>query len=72
MASPQNIALQVKGWRCWLGFHPWHIRYICDRKYIGGKKYWEVYETCRRCGEERSYDERNKRVAEAIEEHLHG
>ncbi len=66
--SPQRIARAVKGWRCYLGFHSWRIAYVCDRKYLGGTDYWEVSEECERCGEERSYDERNRRVADAIEQ----
>lgn len=71
-ASPSRVALAVKGWRCYLGWHRWKLTYVCDRTYLGGRDYWEVYEECSRCGEERSYDERNRRVAEALREVTHG
>lgn len=64
--SPWRIALSVKGWRCFLGFHSYRARNVCERYWLGGGSFWEVYEECVRCGCGRSYDERNRRVAAAI------
>lgn len=64
--KPRRIARQVKGWRCWLGFHSWRIRTVCGRDLNFGYHAWEVYEECPRCGDESSYIERNPRVAQAI------
>lgn len=66
-AKVGDIVRSVKDWRCRLSFHRWRLSYVTGREF-GVSRYhaWEVYETCFRCGEERSHIERNERVAQAL------